>query len=870
MSGPRQRAGEAGASPFVNFMAAIVSYGQAAPWIVLAGALVLTALSGFYAAGNLKIDTDTAGMISEDLPFRQRYKAFRDAFPALSDNVVIVVDADLPDLADEATETLATKLRADRENFPLVFSPETSPFFVRNGLLYLDREALADLSDEIAESQAFLVKLAGDSSLRGLATVLTDAVDGVEDKDQAARFATVLDNLTAVATSVGQGKPSALSWRALIGGAQDDGATRRVIITQPRVDFTSLSPAAEAMDRIRGIAREAGLTPQNGVTVRLTGGVVISTEELESVTTGATNAGLVSLVLVTLLLAWGIRSLRLVLAILAALIAGLVWTAGFTTLAIGHLNLVSVAFAVLFIGLGVDFGIHFALRFREERLDAGDPDDVLRRTGRGLATPLGLCAIAAAISFFSFVRTDYRGLSELGLIAGVGMFIAFVATFSVIPAFLTVFPPRATLTAPTARKSTPLPDRRIAIAALVLGGAAAVTVPFARFDLDPIKLRDPSTESVRTFRDLAATAGSSPYTIELLAPSLSDAYAMASELRNLPEVEKTVTATDLVPTEQAEKLAMIDDLNIFLAPLRLGGAAPAIDAGEKEKAFAALRDTLARGAALEKTELAPASARLNAALAELDTAEKGGAFEAAVFRHFSPQIERLKKTLDAGPVALKDLPPEILHRYLAPNGRARVQVYPVENLEDPEALKRFVEAVRRVAPDATDSPVEILEAGRAVVNSVVTAALISVFAVSLLIFLVLRSVRDTLLVLLPLLLAALYTVAATVLLSMPFNFANVIVLPLLMGLGVANGIHLVSRAREEKSGAAAFSTTTPRAVIFSSLTTIASFGSLAVSSHRGTASMGELLVLSIGLTLICTLVVLPALMQLWPVREAES
>ena len=870
MSGPRQRAGEAGASPFVNFMAAIVSYGQAAPWIVLAGALVLTALSGFYAAGNLKIDTDTAGMISEDLPFRQRYKAFRDAFPALSDNVVIVVDADLPDLADEATETLATRLRADRENFPLVFSPETSPFFVRNGLLYLDREALADLSDEIAESQAFLVKLAGDSSLRGLATVLTDAVDGVEDKDQAARFATVLDNLTAVATSVGQGKPSALSWRALIGGAQDDGATRRVIITQPRVDFTSLSPAAEAMDRIRGIAREAGLTPQNGVTVRLTGGVVISTEELESVTTGATNAGLVSLVLVTLLLAWGIRSLRLVLAILAALIAGLVWTAGFTTLAIGHLNLVSVAFAVLFIGLGVDFGIHFALRFREERLDAGDPDDVLRRTGRGLATPLGLCAIAAAISFFSFVPTDYRGLSELGLIAGVGMFIAFVATFSVIPAFLTVFPPRATLTAPTARKSTPLPDRRIAIAALVLGGAAAVTVPFARFDLDPIKLRDPSTESVRTFRDLAATAGSSPYTIELLAPSLSDAYAMASELRNLPEVDKTVTATDLVPTEQAEKLAMIDDLNIFLAPLRLGGAAPAIDAGEREKAFAALRDTLARGAALEKTELAPASARLNAALAELDTAEKGGAFEAAVFRHFSPQIERLKKTLDAGPVALKDLPPEILHRYLAPNGRARVQVYPVENLEDPEALKRFVEAVRRVAPDATDSPVEILEAGRAVVNSVVTAALISVFAVSLLIFLVLRSVRDTLLVLLPLLLAALYTVAATVLLSMPFNFANVIVLPLLMGLGVANGIHLVSRAREEKSGAAAFSTTTPRAVIFSSLTTIASFGSLAVSSHRGTASMGELLVLSIGLTLICTLVVLPALMQLWPGREAES
>ena len=351
---------------------------------------------------------------------------------------------------------------------------------------------------------------------------------------------------------------------------------------------------------------------------------------------------------------------------------------------------------------------------------------------------------------------------------------------------------------------------------------------------------------------------------------MSGAYEAANELRKLPEVDKTVTATDLVPTEQAAKLAMIDDLNIFLAPLRLNGPAEKIDIAEREKSFATLADTLVRGAAHDLPELAAASARLRAAFGALESAEKQLAFETAVFRYFLPQVERLKKTLDAGPVTLKDLPPEILHRYLAPNGRARVQVYPVENLEDPEALKRFVQAVRAVAPGATDSPVEILEAGRAVVNSVVTAALISVFAVTLMIFLVLRSVRDTLLVLIPLVLAAFYTVAATVLLSMPFNFANVIVLPLLMGLGVASGIHLVSRAREEHSGAAAFSTTTPRAVIFSSLTTIASFGSLAVSSHRGTASMGELLVLSIGLTLVCTLVVLPALMQLWPDRETES
>ena len=856
-------------SLFSALMDVVVARAQTAPWVVLAAAIGLTALSGLYAATSLKIDTDTAGMISDDLPFRQRFKAFREAFPALSDNVAIVIDAELPDRADQAVQILAEKLRADKQNFPLVFSPETDPFFARNGLLYLDHDDLSQLSDDLADSQGFLTKLAADPSLRGLNAVLTDAVDGAGDKQQGARIAAVLDSISGVAEAVAGGKPAALSWRTLIGGQQGEGTTRRIIVTQPRVDFGSLAPAAEAMKRIRQIARAAGLSPESGVTVRLTGGVVISTEELESVTSGAINAGLVSLVLVTVLLAWGIRSLRLVLGILAALVAGLVWTAGFTTLAIGHLNLVSVAFAVLFIGLGVDFGIHFALRFREERLGAGDQREVLRRTGAGLAAPLALCAMAAAISFFSFVPTDYRGLSELGLIAGVGMFLAFAATFTIIPAFLTLLPPRAPITAPAIR--TPrLPAKWIAVVALIVGGAAVAAVPFASFDLDPIKLRDPLTESVRTFRDLAATAGASPYTIEVLAPSLSGAYALAGKLGSLPEVEKTITATNFVPTEQDEKLAIIDDLNVFLAPLLLAVKTVAVTAEDRDKAFVSLRRTLERGAARDLPDLAAASTKLSAALAKIGTGSQRIAFEQNIFQYFTPQIERLRHALEASRVTLKDLPPEILQRYLSIGGRARVQVFPSENLGNPKALRRFVDAVREVAPGATDSPVEILESGRAVVNSVVKAALISAVAVTLMIFLMLRSIRDTLLVLIPLILAALYTVAATVILSTPFNFANVIVLPLLMGLGVANGIHLVSRAREENSAAAAFSTTTPRAVVFSALTTIASFGSLAVSSHRGTASMGELLTLSIGITLVCTLVVLPSLMRLWPAGETRT
>ena len=845
---------------------ALVDRVQKAPWVALAAAIGLTALSGFYAAGNLKIDTDTAGMISEDLPFRQRFKAFRHAFPTLSDNVAIVIDADVPDRADRAADRLAARLRADPDRFPLVFSPETHPFFLRSGLLYLGLDDLTGLADDLADSQPFLSTLAADPSLRGLAGVLKDALDGAENDDQARRIASVLNRISEAAAATAEGKSAPLSWRNLINTSLDEGTNRRVIVTKPKVDFGSLSPAAEAMARIRTLARDVGLTEEAGVTVRLTGGVVISTEELESVKNGATNAGLVSLVLVAILLAWGIRSLRLVLGILAALICGLVWTAGFTTLAIGHLNLVSVAFAVLFIGLGVDFGIHFALRFREERLGAGDQREVMRRTGHGLAMPLGLSATAAAISFFSFIPTDYRGLSELGLIAGAGMFIAFAAMFTVIPAFLSLLPPSAPRTA-LATRSFGWSDHRIATGALALGAICAAVVPFARFDLDPIKLRDPSTESVRTFRDLAATPGLSPYTIEVLANSLSDAYEVAGKLRLLPQVDKVVTAANLVPVEQEEKLAIVADLNIFYATLGTSDPVPVTEA-ERGAAFEVLRQTLQRAADRPLKELSDAARKLDARMEKLSDPEQRIAFEKDVFEFFAPQVERLKLALSARPVALNDLPPEVLGRYLAPSGRARVQVYPSENLEDPDALARFVAAVREISPGATDSPVEILEAGRAVVNSVVTAALISIVAVSAMVFAMMRSVRDTLLVLIPLILAALYTVAATVALGMPFNFANVIVLPLLMGLGVASGIHLVSRAREEHSGTVAFATSTPRAVTFSALTTIASFGSLAVSSHRGTASMGELLMLSIGLTLVCTLIVLPSLMQLWPARKS--
>ena len=237
---------------------------------------------------------------------------------------------------------------------------------------------------------------------------------------------------------------------------------------------------------------------------------------------------------------------------------------------------------------------------------------------------------------------------------------------------------------------------------------------------------------------------------------------------------------------------------------------------------------------------------------------------------FPVQIEQLKTALQAEPFVLTDVPLDLRERYLASNGVARVEVTPAFSVETNADLLRFIQAVQAIAPDATGSPVVILEASRAVVDAILQAVITAGVLIVLLLAAVLRNVRDTLLVFYPLVLAVLFTITVAVIFDLAFNFANVIVLPLLMGLGVASGIHMVIRARGDSGSVSLLRTSTPRAVTFSALTTILSFGSLAVSGHRGTASMGILLMIAIGFTLLGSLVALPAMMSWLKSRQHSS
>jgi hopanoid biosynthesis associated RND transporter like protein HpnN len=608
--------------------------------------------------------------------------------------------------------------------------------------------------------------------------------------------------------------------------------------------------------------------------VRVTGQAAMRDDELKSLRDSMALVSLVSLVLVVALLALGLRSPRLIVAMVATLFVGLLLTAGFATLAIGQLNIISVAFAVLFIGLSVDFGIHYALRYREGLSGAHSPRSSLCRAAVGVGGALTLSAVTAAIGFFSFLPTAYRGLAELGLISGVGMFIALICNLTVLPALLSLLPISNRQTG-AARTGGASPvglragdvlarhPRAVLAAALALGLAGAALAPWAWFDDDPLNLRDPKSVSVAVLLELIDDPNVEPYTASVLANDEGALSELIPALSALPEVARVDSLAGLVPEAQDDKLAVIEDMAVFLTPLLLPPATtPAADAQARDDARRALAETaMVMAAATDSEALAHAARRLASALVAVGPdPERLDQLERSLFAWLPALVDRIGGSLGAEPFGPDDLPEILRARWVSDDGQARIEIRPAEDLRDREARRRFVAAVQSVAPEASGAPVVMTEGGRAVIGAYRQAAATAVLAIVILLAVLLRQAAAVALVLAPLLLAAVLTVAATVVFGLPFNFANVIVLPLLFGLGVASGLHIVLRARQA-GPQRVLMTSTPRAVLFSALTTVGSFGALALSSHKGTASMGLLLTIAIGLTIVSTLVVLPALLH---------
>ena len=853
----------------VSTVTRVVAFCTRFPWLVIAIAIGIAVAAAGYATAHFAINTDINKLISPNLPWRQNERALEAEFPGHFNSTLIVVDAPTPELVAVASSALVQELKTQPKLFHAVQDLSGNEFFARNGLLFRSTEDVARFTHGLAQASPFVGALVGDPSLRGLARMLSMGLGGVQQGlsklDDLARplsmAADTLDNILA-------GRPAAFSWQELLSGKRPTvGELRRFIEVQPVLDYSALEPGRASSDAIRKAAADLGLATRYQARVRLTGSVPMGDEEFATVQQGTLVNGVGAVIVVLVILWLALKSGRIIFAVFVNLVAGLAITAALGLMMVGALNMISVAFAVLFVGLGVDFGIQFSVRYRAERHDTPSLRRALRRTAAGIGVPLTLAAAAVAAGFLSFLPTAYRGLSELGAIAGVGMLIAYLTSITLLPALLTVLNPPGEPEEIGYRALAPvdkfLQKNRIA----VVGGTVAVALlgtPLLyhlSFDFDPIHLRNPSVESVATYLDIQSDPSVGANAINVIAPSLTKADEAAAKLRELPEVARVTTLTNLVPQDQPQKLAMIRELNRRLAPfLDREVVANAPNDAENVAAMKTTADQLNKAAGKASGPGADAARRLAGDLSRLantDKAMRDRAQEAFIVP-WQADLAQLRNYLRASEVTLDNLPPGLKRRWVAPDGKARVEVAPNGDQNNVDVLRQFAKAVGALYPNAIGGPVSILESGKTVVAAFFQAGVYALISIAILLWIVLRRFGDVLLTLVPLVLAGVLTLELCVLVGMPLNFANIIALPLLLGVGVAFKIYYITAWRAGQTDLLQSSLT--RAVIWSALTTATAFGSLWLSSHPGTSSMGKLLALSLVTTMGAAVLFQPALM----------
>jgi hypothetical protein len=855
----------------------IVHFSARRPWLVIALGLAIAASAVFFVGDRFEINTDINKLISNDMPWRQREIEFFKAFPGTETTIIAVVDGPTPELADSAAQRLTQRLIQEKQFIKTARQTTGGPFFQRSGFLFLSESELRETLAQLVKSRALLEPLAADPSLRGVMGAVELTLRGVQGRRITLdSLAPQFNALSAAVDNAINGRPAWFSWREMLSGEPSTTREKRQFVEiEPILNFNSLEPGEDASQAIRKAASDLGLQ-NDGVTVRLTGSVPIADQEFGTLKEGAALNAALTILAVLVILWLALRSLRIIFAVFVSLFIGLVATAALGLAMVGAFNPISVAFFVLFVGIGVDFGLQFSVGYRAERYERNELVPALVANAGHTGGRLVLAALATAAGFLAFTPTAYKGLSELGEIAGVGMLIAFITSITVLPALLSLLNPPAephplgyAFLSPVDRF---LERHRIG----VLVGTLCVVIAglpllhWLRFDFNPMNLRSPDVESVSTYFDLKKDPETAGRTAEVLTPSAADAAALAAKLAALPEVLRATTLSSFVPEDQDKKIQLISQTAAELADVLNPKAmqpppsdeeiAASLEGASNVLAVVAKRSSGTKGV--------QAAMRLSNALAQLAKASlqaKARAADALV-RPLKLTLDDIRMGFSPQKVTLDTLPSDLVAEWKAADGQVRVSVSPKGDSNDNAVIRNFVEAVTAVAPGATGEALGIQKAGDTIVNAFIQAAIWALTSIALLLLFTLRRSYDVLLTLFPLLLACVVTLELCVVFDMPLNFANIIALPVLLGVGVAFKIYYIMAWREGRSGLLASPLT--RAVFFSGMTTAVAFGSLWLSNHPGTSSMGKLLALSLVSTMAAAVLFQPLLMG--PPREVEK
>lgn len=812
------------------------------------------------------MNSDTGRLIRQETEWRAVHDNFVATFPQYDQNTLVVLSGQRPQALAETTQVLAADLSARQDIFSLVYTPTANAFIERNTLLYLDLDTLNDTISKLADAQPFLTAVASHNHLGGVLRLLTDAL--TTDESLPTGMTQITDMLERAAETALSGTDSKISWRDEMFQAESSDQYYQLILVKGRQEFGEDLPNGLLIRELEASIAAFSHPYRGEVTIRLSGQVPLEHGEIVSAMNSAQFAGTLALVLLVLVLIWGVRSVRIIAATYLSMICGLIWTAAFAMLVVGQYNTISIIFLVMFIGLGVDFAIHLCLKY-QEALTGSTKEAALIETGVNLGPAIMLCGVTSALGFLSFVPTNYIGLAEMGIISAGGMVIAVILSLTLIPAFFSVVkPPRPHTDLPVARTMSALVaarPRQTTWATLLLAVVLAGISTQAEFDYSTLSLKDPESEAMTTLRELHDEDIVTDYALTVVAADEAEAKALKARLTELGVVSEVMLPADYLPDQQADKLFLLEDASFLLDAVFY---ATRDESTLTDEALAAALTELIQAidAARSRSDLAPelieALIRLKAALEQLTTATAAERerFTRLIISPLQAEIGWLQQAFAATEITVNDLPTAMRDRLIAADGRILLSITPVENVVEVEAQRRFTEAVLAVTPNATGRPVLDLGIGDIVTTAFGQALMIAVGSIFIILLLTLRSLTDAVLVFIPLAMTAGVTLAFSVLAGLPLNMANVVVIPLIFGLGVDNGIHIVKRYHQVANVEELVHSSTPKAVFLSNLTTLGTFCALSFSTHQGIYSIGVLLTVALVSLMLLTLISLPALL----------
>jgi len=884
----------------------LLDFAYKSPWKVLALAVLFFIASLVYSALRLEFITDRAALVDQNERFRALAAKFTQEFPN-NEELLVVIDGGTTAQRENFSDELSDRLKASPKLYDDIFTKVELPFLRHQALLYLDVEDLKNLNESLSKARGMVGALAdqGDvgkllaatsKDLEEMLPVLNEILGQLVNSLQTrGRYAYQSPWQKAFFDQQGASPEESHDFlrearrTAFYNTMADDRI--HLLLARPNP-----SEVGGAIDTLRKeVKRLKPAYPE--LNIGITGEMVLDQDEMESSISDSTRATMWSLVLVILMFAVSFHSPWRPAMALLALGLSVGWTLGYTTLMVGHLNLLTVTFATMLIGLGADFGIHFIYGYEEQRAQGVEPYRSMLETMRHAGVENFTGALTTAIAFWAICFTDFRGVAELGSIAGSGVLLSFLAMTTVLPALIflqeqhqkhpPVEEPRPAWAWLLSVLEKALLSRPIYAVLLCTGLTlwSLIHLPEVTFDYNLLNLQSSSLQSVQTELKLLSSDEHGVLFAVALADNLDEAEALSQRFSVLHSVAKVESVVPLVPKDFALKEPVLKQIVATMAKIPLPSG-ESVDSGtgkglmKMADGFMQLESTFREAYPRLITSPDP-KVRLEAQKFKhiLDTLfatlQKMGAgpisdsvtvFQTNLYGDLRSMLQFMKDQRADHPITLQDLPAPIRLRSLGKSGKILLRIYPKGNPWDRDDLGVFVREIQKVDPEVIGTPVMVYYHTESLKRAFELSGQYALGAIAVILLIHFRNLRNTLLALMPKVVGVIWMLGLMAYFHVQFNPANFMALPLILGIGLIFGVHVVHRLLEDPHEPI-FSHSTGPAIALSAATTIAGFGTLMMAKHQGIASLGFLMTAGVGANVITSLVLLPAFMRLISPRK---